>query len=85
MNKLLKGVYCYLLIMKLNLDYISVFAEAYCYEGNSGTWFLAWWLKTIQRKTKLVSQEPKTQTTGGGDPRQDRELPLIGGQLGEER
>ena len=47
--------------------------------------FLEWFLKTIQRKTKLVSLEPKTQTTGGGGPRQDRDLPLIGGQLDEER
>ncbi|XP_078145189.1 uncharacterized protein LOC139914508 [Centroberyx gerrardi] len=55
------------------------------YDSQSGSGFLAWRLKTIQRKSKLVSKEPKTQTAGGGGPGQERELPQIGGQLDEER
>ncbi|XP_076607095.1 uncharacterized protein LOC143333046 [Chaetodon auriga] len=54
------------------------------YDSQSGSGFLAWRLKTIQRKTKLGSKESKIQT-GGGGPRQERELPQIGGQLDEER
>ncbi|XP_029910306.1 uncharacterized protein LOC115361135 [Myripristis murdjan] len=54
------------------------------YDSQSGSGFLAWRLKTIQRKTKLGSKEPKIQT-GGGGPRQERELPQIRGQLDEER
>ncbi|XP_071357558.1 uncharacterized protein [Trachinotus anak] len=42
-------------------------------DNESGSGFLAWRLKTIQRKTKLVSKEPKMQTRGGG-PRQEREI-----------
>ncbi|KAK0148560.1 putative nuclease HARBI1 [Merluccius polli] len=55
------------------------------YDSESGSGFLAWRLKTIQRKTKLVSNEPKMQTARGGGPRQEREVPQIGGQLDDER
>ncbi|KAK0152197.1 hypothetical protein N1851_006429 [Merluccius polli] len=55
------------------------------YDNESGSGFLAWRLKTIQRKTKLVSNEPKMQTARGGGPRQEREVPQIGGQLDDER
>lgn len=63
--------------------YVSVLGKEQFYNSQSGSGFLAWRLKTIQRKTKLVSKEPKTQTTGGGGPRNERELPQIGGQLDE--
>ncbi|MEQ2277031.1 hypothetical protein XENORESO_018326 [Xenotaenia resolanae] len=55
------------------------------YDSQSGSGFLAWRLKTIQRKTKLVSKEPKMQTARGGGPRQERAVPQIGGQLDDER
>ncbi|MED6273144.1 hypothetical protein CHARACLAT_003671 [Characodon lateralis] len=48
------------------------------YDSQSGSGFLAWRLKTIQRKTKLVSKEPKMQTARGGGPRQERAVPQIG-------
>lgn len=43
-----------------------------------------WQLKTIQRKTKLVTKEPKIQILGGGGPRQERELPQFDSQLDEK-
>ncbi|KAF5888161.1 uncharacterized protein DAT39_022002, partial [Clarias magur] len=55
------------------------------YDSQSGSGFLAWRLKTIQRKTKLVSKNSKTHTAQGGGPRRERELPQCGGQLYEER
>ncbi|XP_041862013.1 uncharacterized protein LOC121652911 [Melanotaenia boesemani] len=53
------------------------------YDGQSGSGFLAWRLKTIQRKTKFIFKEPKTQTAVGGDPEQQRDLPQIDDQLDE--
>ncbi|XP_023283550.1 uncharacterized protein LOC111670859 isoform X2 [Seriola lalandi dorsalis] len=55
------------------------------YDSQSGTGFLAWRLKTVQRNTKLPFKETKMQTAGGGGPGQKRELLQIGGQLDEER
>ncbi|XP_033492089.2 uncharacterized protein LOC117263066 [Epinephelus lanceolatus] len=54
------------------------------YDSQSGTGFLAWRLKTVQRNTKLPFKEPKMQTAGVSGPGQKRELPQIGGQLDEE-
>ncbi len=71
--------------MKINFDYVSVLAKEHFYDWQSGSGFLAWRLKTIQRKTVLGSKEPKMQTVGGGGPTQERELPVIGGQLDDER
>lgn len=79
MDKLFKGGYCCLLIMKINLIY-----ESFCYDGQTGSGFLVWHLVTIQRETEIVFQQPKTQTTKQGGPRQEKELPLIGGQLDKE-
>lgn len=65
--------------------FLSFFCKEHFYDNESGSGFLAWRLKTIQRKTKLVSKEPKMQTARGGGPRQEREVPEIGGQLDDER
>ncbi|XP_030581778.1 uncharacterized protein LOC115777891 [Archocentrus centrarchus] len=54
------------------------------YDSQSGSGFLAWRLKTIQRKTKLVNKEPKIQTPGGGGPRQERELPQANSHLDQK-
>lgn len=74
---------CYKGPLDLNLI-MSVLGKEHFYDIQSGSGFLAWRLKTIQRKTKLVSQEPK-MTAGCGGPRKERELPQTGGQLDEER
>lgn len=71
-----------MVMMKINFD-VSVFAKEHFYDWQNGSGFLAWRLKTIQRKTILGSKEPKMQTVGGG-PTQDRELPVIGGQLDDQ-
>ncbi|KAI7793219.1 hypothetical protein IRJ41_008801 [Triplophysa rosa] len=54
------------------------------YDSQSGSGFLAWRLKTIQRKTKPEWKNTKTQTAGGG-PRQERKLSQISDELDEER
>ncbi|XP_023283552.1 uncharacterized protein LOC111670859 isoform X3 [Seriola lalandi dorsalis] len=59
--------------------------DEHFYDSQSGTGFLAWRLKTVQRNTKLPFKETKMQTAGGGGPGQKRELLQIGGQLDEER
>ncbi|KAJ8012627.1 hypothetical protein DPEC_G00044840 [Dallia pectoralis] len=64
-------------------DPLSKKGYEHFYDSQGGSGFLAWRLKTIQRKTKLVSKELKTQSSGGG-PRQERELPQIGSQMNEE-
>lgn len=62
-----------------------VFGQEHFYDSQSGTGFLAWRLKTVQRKTKLQFKEPKMPTAGSGGPGQERELPQMDGQLDEER
>ncbi|XP_073320372.1 uncharacterized protein [Pagrus major] len=66
-------------------DPLSKKGYEHFYDSQSGSGFLAWRLKTIQRKTKLGFKEPKTQTAEGGGPRHERNQPEIGGQLDEER
>ena len=50
--------------MKINFDHVSVFSKDQFYVWQSGSGFLAWWLRTIQRKTVLGSKEPQLQTVG---------------------
>lgn len=52
------------------------------YDAQSGSGFLAWRLKTIQRKTKLECTKMKMQTAGG--PTQERELLQTVDKLDEE-
>ncbi|KAK3553007.1 hypothetical protein QTP86_031103 [Hemibagrus guttatus] len=68
---------------EVELNY--VFGKEHYYDSHSGSGFLAWWLKTIQRKTKLVSKNSKTHIAQGSGPGRERELPQCGGQLHKER
>lgn len=70
---------------KVKPTYVSVFDQEHFYDGQSGSGFLAWRLKTIQRKTKIEFREFKIQNAGAGGPTQERELPSAADQLDEER
>ncbi|XP_056331620.1 uncharacterized protein LOC130243470 isoform X1 [Danio aesculapii] len=66
-------------------DPFSTKGYEHFYDGQSGSGFLAWRLKTIQRKTKIEFKESKIQNAGAGGPTQERELPSAADQLDEER
>ncbi|KAL1276778.1 hypothetical protein QQF64_036401 [Cirrhinus molitorella] len=65
-------------------DPLSAKGYEHFYDAQSGSGFLAWRIKTIQRKTKLECTKMKMQNTGGGGPTQERELPQTGDHLDEE-
>ncbi|KAK3521201.1 hypothetical protein QTP70_000770 [Hemibagrus guttatus] len=60
---------------------ISTKGYEHYYDSQSGSGFLAWQLKTFQRKTKLVAKNSKTHIAQGSGTGRERELPQCGGQL----
>lgn len=64
-----------------------MFSQEHFYDAQSGSGFLAWRLKTIQRKTKLHSESsssPKATLTTGGGPTYVRNISVGVEQLQDE-